>query len=137
MTLDLLAKLEDNPPLSEPKAWALYKVAAISEAIGWTLLIGGIIIRHYGWPGSKIAVPIAGQIHGIVYLVYFAVAITTYTSLRWSRKKFLVAIIAGVPPYGSIIFEQWADRVRRKRNIHELYNILIFAELNRSILASS
>ena len=51
-------------------------------------------------PGQRIAVPIAGQIHGMIFLGYFGILIAVYSSLGWPRKKFLLAVAAGVPPYG-------------------------------------
>jgi integral membrane protein len=132
MNLDFITKLEANPLLPESKAWTLYKIAALSEALGWTLLIIGIMIRHFYWPGYNIAVPIAGQIHGTLFLIYFAVLITTYTSLRWSRKKFLIAILAGIPPYGSLMFEQWELRIRRRKKRQTFFRSFILNQITYS-----
>lgn len=127
--LEFLDKLENIRPLSEPKAWWLFRAAALSEAVGWTVLIAGILIRHYKLPGHAYAVLIAGQIHGTIFLIYFAVAIVTYTSLYWSRKKFLVALIAGIPPYGSLIFEQWAARERRNEFSRVFYRNMVLVSI--------
>jgi len=116
MALSLLSKLEANRPFTETEAWTLYRIVALSEAVGWTLLISGIFIRHFKLPGDRIAVPIAGQIHGTIFLIYFGVLVTIYSSLGWSRMKFLIAILAGIPPYGTLIFEQWEARKRRRKN---------------------
>ena len=107
-------RLEATQPFTEDQAWTLFRIAAFSEAIGWTLLISGILINHYKLPGHNIAIPIAGQIHGTIFLVYFGVMVAIYTSLGWSRKKFVLAVLAGVPPYGSLIIEQWTAHHRRK-----------------------
>lgn len=88
----------------------------MSEAFGWTILIIGILIRHFGWPGHSFAVLIAGQIHGTIFLIYFGVLLAVYSSLRWPRRKFFLAILAGIPPYGTLIFEQWEARRRRIRH---------------------
>jgi integral membrane protein len=114
-------KLEEIKPFSETEAWQIFRVTAIAEAVGWTILIIGVSINKYGLPGKDIAVPIAGQIHGTIFMVYFGVLIVTYTSLRWSRQKFLLALIAGVPPYGSLIFEQFAARKRKSVKLNEYY----------------
>ena len=129
MALSLLSKLEANRPFTETEAWTLYRIVALSEAVGWTLLISGIFIRHFKLPGDRIAVPIAGQIHGTIFLIYFAVLITTYTSLYWSRKKFLLAILAGIPPYGTLVFEQWEARTRRRRNRQVFFRSFMLSEM--------
>lgn len=114
MNLSFLDKLEAVRPFTEPDAWIAFKVAALSETFGWTLLISGLLIRHYQWWGHEWAVAVAGQIHGILFLAYFGVLIAMYTSLRWSRRKFLVGIMVGVPPYGTLLFEQWAAHIRNR-----------------------
>jgi integral membrane protein len=127
--LNLLSKLESTKPFTETEAWTLYKIVALSEAVGWTLLIVGILIRHFGLPGHDIAVPIAGQIHGTIFLIYFGVLVTIYSSLRWSRKKFLAAIVAGIPPYGSLAFEQWAARSRNARHRRVMFRSFLLSAL--------
>lgn len=111
-----LHRLEAIRPFSEAEAWWLFKTTALSEAVGWTVLIIGVVVRQTNLPGSAWAVPVAGQLHGTIFLVYFAILLATYSSLRWSRKKFLLAAIAGVPPYGTLVFEQWAAWSRRNQH---------------------
>jgi integral membrane protein len=129
----LLSKLEATRPFTEAEAWTLYKIVALSEAAGWTLLIAGILIRHFELPGHSIAVPIAGQIHGTIFLIYFGVSVTIYGSLRWSRKKFLAAILAGIPPYGTLVFEQWAARTRRTKHRRVLFRSFMLSTLTNNL----
>lgn len=111
---NFLGKLESVRPFSQTEAWNIFRLAAFAEAVGWTLLISAIIIQHYHLSGAGVAIPIAGQIHGAIFIGYFGVLIAVYSSLGWSRKKALAAIVAGVPPYGTLLFELWAARKRRK-----------------------
>ena len=111
-----LDKIESAKPFSEHEAWGLFRLAALAEAFGWAVLITGILIRDYGLPGHNISVPIAGRVHGTFFLTYFGVLIAVYSSLGWPRKRFLLAVIAGVPPFGSLIFEQWAAYNRNKKH---------------------
>src|SRR5438128_1566340 len=106
--LRLLEKLEAQRPFTEAEAWGLFRIAALSEAVGWTILIIGVAVEKYNLPLHQYAVPIAGRTHGTIFILYFATLIVTYSSLRWPRWKSLVAIAAGVPPYGTLVFEQWA-----------------------------
>jgi integral membrane protein len=120
----LLRKLEASQPFTEREAWGLFRMAALGEAVGWTILITGIVVRKYKLPGHSFAVTLAGQIHGTLFIVYFGILIASYSSLRWPRKKFVLAALAGIPPYGTLLFEQWAMHVRRSTfwRIH-LYSI--------------
>lgn len=111
-----LNRIESAKPFTEYEAWGLFRIAALAEAFGWALLIMGISIRDYGLPGHNISVPIAGRIHGTFFLAYFGVLIAVYSSLGWPRKKFLLALIAGVPPFGTLFFEQWAAYIRNKKH---------------------
>lgn len=124
----LLDRLESIRPFTEKEAWGLFRLAALSEALGWTVLIAGILVNHYRWPGADMAIPIAGQVHGTFFLIYFGVLIATYTSLRWSRRRFFVALLAGIPPYGTLLFEQWATRSRRHKLCRIYFrSVLLFA----------
>jgi len=109
----ILEKLEGAQPFTDQEAWNIFKIAAISEAVGWTILIFGILFKHFVTPFNNIPVLIAGKIHGTIFLIYLVAVIITYSSLHWSRKRTIVAALASVPPYGSLAFEQWAAYKRR------------------------
>ena len=131
---NLLSRLEANRPFSEPQAWTLFRTAALAEAFGWTVLIIGIIWQHTHLPGNTAAVPIAGQIHGTIFLAYFGVLIATYTSLLWSRPKLVLALIAGVPPYGTLAFELWAATVRRNQISQRHFRSITFQILASQLI---
>ncbi|MBC7546613.1 DUF3817 domain-containing protein [Candidatus Saccharibacteria bacterium] len=133
----LLQRLESLKPFTEREAWNLYRAAALAEAFGWTVLIIGIVWRGTNLPGHKIAVPIAGNIHGSIFLIYFAVLIATYSSLGWSRLKLIIAAMVGVPPYGTLVFEQIIVRIRSRTigNAHYLVEARAIIEHNGKILA--
>lgn len=114
MRLAFLDKLESMRPFTEKEAWNLFRITALGEAFGWTLLITGIVINHFKWPLYRYAIPIAGQVHGVIFVAYFGVLIATYSSLRWPRKRFIAGVLAGIPPYGTLVFEMWAAHIRRK-----------------------
>ncbi|HEY8999605.1 MAG TPA: DUF3817 domain-containing protein [Candidatus Saccharimonadales bacterium] len=110
-----LTRLEAKKPFTEREAWNVFRLAAIAEAFGWTLLITAVVINRYHLPGQSIAIPIAGQIHGTIFLAYFGVLIATYSSLRWHRRTAIIAALAGVPPYGTLVFEQFVAHARKKK----------------------
>ena len=90
---------------------SLFRTLAIAEAISWTLLIGGLILRATrDWP---LAVTIGGAIHGFVFLAYGATAILVAKNQRWSGGPTLVAIASAVIPYATIPVEMWLARSGR------------------------
>lgn len=90
---------------------SLFRVLAIAEAISWTLLIGGLILRAtQDWP---LAVTIGGAIHGFVFLAYAATAVLVAKNQRWSGGPTLVGIVSAVVPYATIPVEKWLARSGR------------------------
>jgi integral membrane protein len=107
--MNLLRKFESNRVFSQDEAWALFRLAAYGEAVGWTLLIIGIGLQKFVWPGSSLPVYFAGRTHGMLFFGYALAAIGLYPSLGWPRWKAVLAVAASVPPYGSLLFEWWAS----------------------------
>jgi integral membrane protein len=132
-----LERFEKKRPFNDSAAWFLFKVAAFSEAFGWTLLITGILIKRYITPSSNLPVLIAGRMHGVFFFIYIIAAIGLYTSLRWSRKRVFIAALASVPPYGSLFFEQWAAYKRRaeKRKAYREIGVYAIIAKNQTVLA--
>lgn len=100
-----LREISNFNPFTEDEAWLLFKLAAFAETAGWSLLISGLLIKHFITPRSDIPVLITGQIHGTFFLIYMSASLILSPSLGWSIKRSLLATACGVPPYGSLIFE--------------------------------
>ena len=128
MTVGLKA-FERNRIFSEREAWMLFRLGAIAEACGWTLLIAGIGLQRYIMPGSRAPVLIAGQIHGMLFFLYAVAAAGLYPNLGWSRLRALVALLASVPPYGSLLFEMWANYQRRTTYFRNYQRCIALAQL--------
>lgn len=101
----MTAPLTTMPRLT-PKQ--LYRIVAIAEAITWTLLITGLLLR--ATIGLNIAVTIGGSIHGFVFLAYGATAVLTAINQRWGVGLGAVAVATAVVPYATIPFDVWAHR---------------------------
>jgi integral membrane protein len=113
-------------PFTDEEAWTLFKLAAIIEACGWTLLITGILVSRYVTPGSNIAVLLAGRTHGALFSLYILAVIVLAPSLRWSWPRTIIAGAASVPPYGSLLFELWAAEDRRHARYRHLNGLLAY-----------
>ena len=89
----------------------LFRLAAIAEAITWTLLITALILRAS--TGFALGVTIAGGIHGFVFLAYGATAILMAINQRWHPGVAITAIASAVIPYATIPAEIWLARTGR------------------------
>jgi len=134
MATAMFRKFETNRVFTEPEAWALFRLAAIGEACGWTLLLTGLACGRYVLPGNDIPVQLAGHIHGILFLLYAVASVGLYPSLRWSRRRAFVALLASVPPYGSLVFERWA-RFMRSHSEFKAYRCCIALAAVAQIIA--
>jgi integral membrane protein len=113
-------------PFTDDQAWTLFKIAAIAEAVGWTLLIGGILLRDYVLAGNGIPVTIAGRIHGMVFVGYVLAVLALAPSLGWSWYRTLIAGAFSVPPYGSLVYELWSAG---QRKLHRLKRLIVSASM--------
>ncbi|HEY4160798.1 MAG TPA: DUF3817 domain-containing protein [Candidatus Saccharimonadales bacterium] len=129
--LGFLQQFEKARPFTEAEAWLLFRIVAVAEACGWTLLIAGIAadtyLPHAGGPSALI---LAGRTHGMLFLLYCLASLGLYPSLGWSRWRGLFALAFSVPPYGSLLFEQWAAAKRHNAGFRTyrhflLYNLLL------------
>ncbi len=89
----------------------LFRTLAIAEAITWTLLITGLILR--ATIGLDIAVSIGGGIHGFVFLAYAATAVLVAVNQRWRIPVSAAAIGSAIIPYATIPVELWLARSGR------------------------
>lgn len=86
----------------------VYRFLAIAEAITWTLLIVAMIAK-YGFQLDAL-VPIAGPIHGFVFLAYGAMQLVVGRNQRWPVRTVLLGILTAVIPYASVPWERRLER---------------------------
>ncbi|MEX1079944.1 MAG: DUF3817 domain-containing protein [Homoserinimonas sp.] len=87
----------------------LYRVVAVAEAVTWTLLIAGLLMK-YVLDGGDLGVRIGGSIHGFVFLVYVATAVLVGVNQRWSVGLIATGVITAIVPYATIPFDRWLER---------------------------
>jgi integral membrane protein len=114
--LKFLQKVDHHEIFTEQEAWVLFKVSAIAEAFGWTLLIYGIAAKRLHLFASSFALPIGGSIHGMLFIAYLLIVISAYSSLGWPRWKALLGVMMSVIPLGTWVFEMNEAHTRRKRS---------------------
>ena len=103
---------------TDKEAWWIYRLGAILEAVGWTLLIGAIIYRRLGLPQYESVVTVAGRTHGIFFVAYFGAVLATFRSMGWGVWRLLFALGSGVPPYTALVFEQVMAWHRKKHPVY-------------------
>ncbi|WP_152361236.1 DUF3817 domain-containing protein [Microlunatus speluncae] len=86
----------------------LYRIVAIAEAITWTLLIIGLILRATGM--TELGVRIGGGVHGFAFLCYVLATLFAGLNLGWRRSVILVGLASAIVPWATIPFERWAER---------------------------
>ncbi|WP_085371446.1 DUF3817 domain-containing protein [Leifsonia sp. NCR5] len=90
----------------------LYRTLAIAEAITWTLLIAGMLLKYVAkvgdWP-----VLVAGSVHGLVFISYAVASVLVGVNQRWRIPVIVVAVASAIVPYATIPFDLWADRTGR------------------------
>lgn len=124
--MGFLRKFEAARPFTEAEAWLLFRIAAVAEACGWTLLIAGIAADRYLPHGGSSVLILAGRTHGMLFLVYCIAAVGLYPSLGWSRWCGLFALGFSVPPYGTLLFEQWAAGKRHSAGFRTYQHFLLY-----------
>ena len=90
----------------------LFRFFAFSEAVTWTLLLGGLAIREMlGAP--PILLTVVGGIHGAVFLGYGVVAALVGVNNRWGIGRTVLGIALAVVPYATIPFEIRVEKAGR------------------------
>jgi len=97
-------------PLAREARW--FRTVAYVEAATWLGLLVGMAVKYVG-SGSETGVRIFGPVHGVVVLVYVAVTVLAARRLRWGGRTLILALLASVPPFGTLFFEAWAERTGR------------------------
>jgi integral membrane protein len=90
----------------------LFRRFAFAEAVTWTLLIGGLIIKAtVGAP--QLALTVVGGIHGAVFLTYAVIASITGVNQRWGILRTVLAVALAIVPYATVPFEIYVERSGR------------------------
>lgn len=89
-----------------------FRTVAIAEAITWTGLIVGMILK-YGTDVGGLPLSITGALHGFVFLFYMFTAVLVGVNQRWSIPSIIGAVALAVVPYATIPLDIWADKTGR------------------------
>ena len=99
-------------PAAASRAAIVFRVSAALEAATWLGLLVGMVVK-YAFDGGEGGVTVFGPIHGVVVLGYVAATLWAASVFGWGSRTVWTALLASVPPLGSVAFERWATRTRR------------------------
>lgn len=91
---------------------SLFRVVAVAEAVTWTLLIIGMVLK-YVTHTTEVGVRIGGGLHGFVFLTYVVTTCAVAVDKRWPRPTALLALACAIVPYATIPLEVRAVRSGR------------------------
>lgn len=86
----------------------LFRIFATGEAITWAGLITALILRATGVTDA--AVPVAGGVHGFMFLAYCVVTVFVWVNQRWRAGTGLLGLFLAVVPFATIPFEVFLAR---------------------------
>ncbi len=89
-----------------------YRVVAIAEAVTWTLLIAGMLLKYVVQAGN-LGVLIGGSLHGLVFVTYAATAVLVGVNQHWPIKLIVGAVFTAIIPYATIPFDRWLEKNNR------------------------
>ncbi len=104
----------DAPTTTSSRLRTAFRAVALAEAVSWACLLVTMVLKwvvqddpHAGLEGG---VPIAGPIHGALFVAYLVMCLLARRAFDWSTRTTLIALAASVPPFLTAVFESMADR---------------------------
>ena len=95
----------------------VFRTVAIAEAFSWGLLLVAMffkwILDAEPFGLTEGGVPVAGPIHGGIFVLYVLSAVIAKLVFRWDAKTLVVALASSIPPFATVWFERKADREGR------------------------
>jgi integral membrane protein len=98
---------------SGPLAARWFRVIATFEAISWTALLIAMFLKWVVHAPHEGGVPVVGMVHGVGFVVYLVSTAWAGTVLRWGPRTTVLGWAAGIPPFGTVVFERRMARQGR------------------------
>lgn len=86
-----------------------FRLLAFAEAVSWAGLLVGMLFK-YALVQNQIGVQVFGPIHGAIFIGYVLATLAVRGPLRWDNRTTLLALVASIPPFGTVVFERWANK---------------------------
>lgn len=86
---------------------ALFRTFATAEVVTWAGLITALILRGTGVANI---VPIAGGIHGFIFLSYCVSTVFVWVNQKWRPGTGVLGLVLAIVPFATLPFELSIDR---------------------------
>lgn len=93
-----------------PAAYRRLYWSGMAEAISFLLLLGIAMPLKYV-AGKPEYVRVVGSLHGLLFVIYVALAFAAARAGNWPAKEMVLAVMSAVLPFGPF----WFDARLRKR----------------------
>jgi integral membrane protein len=81
---------------------------ALAEATTFLALLVAAVVKRTG--GGETAVHVLGPIHGILFILYVAIALSIREQMGWSGRTTFWVLVAAVLPFGGYVVDWWLLR---------------------------
>ncbi len=81
-----------------------FRLAAVAEAVTYLALLAAVVL--YRVLDGPDFIGFLGPVHGIVFLVYFVLALQIRESQGWTLGQTIVVIVASAIPFGGFVVER-------------------------------
>lgn len=88
---------------------ALFRIFATAEAVTWAGLIAALVIRA---STGENFVPIAGGVHGFIFLSYCVSTVFVWVNQQWKFGVGFLGLALSIVPFATVPFEIFIDRRR-------------------------
>lgn len=86
-----------------------YRIVAIAEAVTWTLLIAGMVLKYVLLIDTPFTFA-AGFLHGLVFITYAGTVILVGVNQHWPVGRIAFGIVTAIVPYTTIPFDRWLEK---------------------------
>lgn len=83
----------------------IFKITAFLEGISYLLLLFVAVPIKY-LNGDPQYVKLLGMPHGLLFVAYIVLAIWLKPDFKWSKKDFIIVLLASVIPFGTFYVEK-------------------------------
>ena len=88
---------------------SLFRLVSIAEAITWSLLITGMLLKYVVKAGEW-GVQIGGFVHGLVFLAYGMTAVFIGVNQHWKIRLIVLACLTAIIPFATVPFDRALER---------------------------
>ena len=82
-----------------------FRITSYLEGISYLLILFVTMPLKYIWDMPE-ANQVIGMAHGILFLLYIALAVYVKQILNWNLKTFLIVLLCSIIPFGTF----WMDK---------------------------